>query len=141
MTSPLNDPPSQSLPHPHPHPHPQHHPHQPLTIRFPPFTYLHLSLQTASPPASPIDNLTARLHLTAALQQFLGLTGAAIPVDILHVRDQDVWVRVGREDGDAVVGAVGAWVEAGEGLSWRVRGRGDWLGAVVAGGGRGLFDD
>ena len=52
----------------------------------------------------------------------------------------DVWIRVPREDGSAVVAAVGNWVgkgdKGGEGVvSWRVRGRGEWLGAVVARGG------
>lgn len=46
-----------------------------------------------------------------------------------------------REDGSAVVAAVGNWVGNAEGesggrgdgmVSWRVRGRGEWLGAVVA---------
>lgn len=54
-------------------------------------------------------------------------------------------MRVPREDGAAVVSAVGGWV-GDEGVSgedgavkWRVLGWGDWLDAVVAGGGRELF--
>lgn len=54
-------------------------------------------------------------------------------------------MRVPREDGAAVVSAVGGWV-SDEGVSgedgavkWRVLGWSDWLDAVVAGGGRELF--
>lgn len=127
-------------------------PSKPITIRAPPFTYLHLTLlasssSTASP--APLDLLTARTHLTAALQQFLGLTGAAIPVDFLKIEGRDVWVRVPREDGAAVTSAVGGWVGSGRvagvggedaAVGWRVLGWGDWLGAVVAGEGRELFE-
>ena len=105
---------------------------QPLVIRDPPFTYMHLTLLFTSPSSSPLDELTAHKHLTSALQQFLGITGTAIPVDILKVDEWDVWIRVPREDGGAVAAAVGNWVGAGEGVSWRVKGRGQWLGALVA---------
>ncbi|KAL8843145.1 MAG: hypothetical protein Q9170_000275 [Blastenia crenularia] len=56
----------------------------------------------------PIDILTARTFLTAALQQYLGLAGTAIAIDFLKVEGSDVWVRVPREDGAAVVGAIPA---------------------------------
>ncbi|KAG6993803.1 hypothetical protein G7Y79_00050g085400 [Physcia stellaris] len=118
-----------------------------LTISPLPFTYIHLTLLSSSapnpsyPPPSPLDELTAHKYLTSALQQFLGLTGTAIPIDILKVDERDVWIRVPREDGSAVVAAVGNWVGKGEAesggrgegaVSWRVRGRGEWLGALVA---------
>lgn len=56
-------------------------------------------------------------------------------------------MRVPREDGAAVVSAVGGWLGDGGGgvsgedgaVKWRVLGWGDWLDAVVAGGGRELF--
>lgn len=60
-----------------------------------------------------------------------------------------MWVRVPREDGAAVTCAVGGWVGSGRvagvsgedaAVGWRVLGWGDWLGAVVAGGGRELFE-
>lgn len=115
-----------------------------FTISSLPFTYIHLTLLSSSPPnppPSPLDELTAHKYLTSALQQFLGLTGTAIPTDILKVEERDVWIRVPREDGSAVVAAVGNWVGKGEAegggrgegvVSWRVRGRGEWLGALVA---------
>ncbi|CAF9936809.1 MAG: hypothetical protein HETSPECPRED_010452 [Heterodermia speciosa] len=105
---------------------------QSFTIRDFPFTYLHLTLLSTSPSPPPLDGLTAHKHLTAALRQFLGITGTAIPIDILKVDDGDVWIRVPREDGAAVAAALGNWVDAGEGVSWRIRGRGQWLGALVA---------
>lgn len=62
-------------------------------------------------------------------------------------------MRVPSLDGDRVVGALAAWVGGGDGgvggekgemggggVGWRVRGRGEWLGGVLAGaGGRGVF--
>ncbi len=109
-----------------------------ITIRHPPHTYLHLTLLSTSTLAPPEpDILTLRAHLTSALQQFLGLSGTAIPIDILKVEGRDCWIRVPREDGGAVVGALGQWV--GDGVGWRVRGRGEWLGRVAGGSGEGLF--
>lgn len=97
----------------------------------------------ASHPTNPLDAITARTHLTSALSQFLGLTGTAIAIDILHLAGPDVWIRVPREDGAAVLAALTAWVgdQGGDGVGWRVRGRADWLGAL-GGRGRGkLFEE
>ncbi len=120
--------------------------HRPITIRNPPHTYLHLTLITSSAfiqpssKAPPIDILTARTYLTSALNQFLGLTGTAIPVDFLKVEGRDVWIRVPREDGAAVVGAMSHFMGSNSAVSWRVRGKGEWLGAVGAGDGSQLFE-
>ncbi|SLM38985.1 hypothetical protein LPUS_09401 [Lasallia pustulata] len=118
-----------------------------FTIRAPPYTYLHLSLFSPSTPThtatTPLDALTARTHLASALSQFLGLTGTAISIDILHLSGPDVWIRVPREDGAAVVAALSAWVgdKEGSGVGWRVRGRAEWLGVLPDGGGpEDLFD-
>ncbi|KAF2003088.1 hypothetical protein P154DRAFT_573488 [Amniculicola lignicola CBS 123094] len=96
-----------------------------------------------------LDPLTASTLLTPTLSAFLGLHGSRIPVDILKCEGRDVWIRVPREDGKGVLGALTGWMgwceaglvpggaEGGEGengrvrVSWRVRGKGDWLGAVV----------
>ncbi|PQE12022.1 ribonuclease P MRP subunit POP8 protein [Rutstroemia sp. NJR-2017a BVV2] len=109
-----------------------------LTISKPPYTYLHLRLITTSSSAqkTKLDELTAKSYLTSALTQFLGLTGSAIPIDILKTEGRDVWVRTMREDGSAVVAAVGGWVRAVGGetegeMGWRVVGRGNWLGGLV----------
>ncbi|KAH0069982.1 hypothetical protein KCU96_g17146, partial [Aureobasidium melanogenum] len=86
-----------------------------FTIRNPPWSYLQLSLITNSPNYQ-LDALTAHLHLRAALSQFLGLHGTAIPIDILKLHNNDVHIRVPREDASALVVAVGGWVgKAGEG--------------------------
>ena len=103
-----------------------------LTLRNPPYSYFHLRLQsldTQNPQA--VDELTIRSYLTAALQQYLGLTGTAIPVDILKVEGQNVWIRVPREDEVAVTAAVSQWVGT-KGVNLKIEARGTWLGGVVA---------
>ena len=120
------------------------------TIRDVPFYYLHLTLLTASiagaapsideaagPP--PIDEITVRTHLTTALRQFLGLTGTAIPVDILRCAGRDAWVRVPAQDAAAAVEALSGWV--GSEAAWRVRRSGSWLGGLVLGDGVDLFGE
>ncbi|KAH6850804.1 hypothetical protein B0I37DRAFT_121752 [Chaetomium sp. MPI-CAGE-AT-0009] len=88
--------------------------------------------------------LQLRAYLTTALRQFLGDTGAAIPVDFLAVRGADAWVRVPRQDLAAFVGAVTAFsgVEMSAGseegrMVLRVVASGDWLGSLVGKGGEG----
>ena len=121
--------------------------HKTITVRNGHHTYFRLTLLTSfnltttpmSDPA-PVDLLTARTYLTSALNQFLGLTGTAIPIDFLKVEGHDVWIRVPSEDGVAVSGALSQWVGKDGAASWRVRGKGNWLGAVTAGDGRHLFE-
>jgi len=107
-----------------------------VTLRGTPYSYLRLSVISIDGRVArhPLDAITARTYLTSALSQYLGLTGTAIPIDILKVTDQDFWVRVPKEDVSAVVAAVGQWVNALVGISLKIEGRGDWLGGVVAGG-------
>ena len=109
------------------------------TFHHPSYTYLHLRL-TSFPhnPSTvnksqrpPIDEITALSHLKSALNQSLGLTGTAIPIDILKVEDQDVWVRIPYDDGNAVRAAVSTWSDSAKGVSLRVMGSGAWLGALV----------
>lgn len=103
------------------------------TLRQPQWTYIHLRHKPATKPPYPtLDAVTAHLHILAALQQFLGLHGSAIAFDILKVDDQDVWIRVQKEDERAVVAAVGGWISnKGEGSyvvswgAWDVDGGGD----------------
>ena len=117
-----------------------------ITIRNPPFTYLHLTLLNPTflvpifkPNYPPIDILTARAHLTSALSQFLGITGTAIPIDFLKIEGRDVWIRIPREDAAAFVGALSQWFGKDGGTSWRVNGKGEWLGVVAAADGHKLF--
>lgn len=96
-----------------------------------------------------LDPVTTRTYLTAALSQFLGLAGTSISIDILKTpsstspEDNTVWIRVPRPDGAAVVAALSSWVGSGSGgnsgVAWRVCGKGNFLGALVAGDGRDLF--
>ncbi|KAK0512819.1 hypothetical protein JMJ35_004836 [Cladonia borealis] len=114
-----------------------------LTIRNPPYTYLHLILLTSTLSSSsqpPVDILTARTYLTSALSQYLGLTGTAIPIDFLKVEGGSLWIRVPREDEVALVGALSQWVGKDGDVSWRVKAKGEWLGSVVAGNGDHLFE-
>ncbi|CAI7676815.1 unnamed protein product [Penicillium pancosmium] len=136
-----------------------------FTSRNPPWTYLKLQLipQPDSSSPQPLDALSARTYLSSALSQFLGVTGTAIPVDILKVEnkattsktDQSTsystignkydcaWVRVPREDSPAVVAALSSWIGGGSGnganVAWRVCAKGNYLGALVSGSGADLF--
>ena len=105
-----------------------------FTLRGSPYTYLQLSLKHVGEPAdrAPFDTLTARTYLTSALSQYLGLTGTAIPIDILKVTERDCWIRVPKDDASAVTAAIGQWANALVPVSMIVEGRGDWLGGVVA---------
>ncbi|KAK3308648.1 uncharacterized protein B0T15DRAFT_391594 [Chaetomium strumarium] len=116
------------------------------TLKHPPFAYAHLSLATSAFSPSParsadtgLDALQVRSYLTAALRQFLGDTGAAIPIDILLVQGQSAWVRVPREDLAAFAAGVTAFPglppssgEAGGGtMLLQLRACGDWLGSLI----------
>ncbi|KGO68785.1 hypothetical protein PITC_076670 [Penicillium italicum] len=125
-----------------------------FTSRNPPWTYLKLKLvsQPGSAPQS-LDPLSARTYLSSALSQFLGLTGTAIPIDILKIENVSssatkyniVWIRVPREDASALVNAVSSWIGSGNNstasgdVAWRVCAKGNFLGALVAGSGADLF--
>ncbi|KAL3488267.1 hypothetical protein BJX62DRAFT_212209 [Aspergillus germanicus] len=136
-----------------------------ITARNPPWTYLKLQLihqQHSTPSTStlqtPLDPLTARTYLSSALSQFLGQMGTSIPIDILKVSpepsqsqsqsaDKTIWIRVPRQDAQAVVTAVSSWIggagsdtaDAERGVAWRVCAKGNFLGALVRGDGRDLF--
>jgi ribonuclease P/MRP protein subunit POP8 len=105
------------------------------TIKNPSFSYAYLEYISDGQPTSDLDILTVRSHLTSGLNQFLGLTGSAISVDILKVDQKGCWIRVPREDLRAVIAAMGQWVGAGEGnakVAWKLKASGNWLGSLVA---------
>ena len=113
------------------------------TIRNPPWTYFHLALVTSSSIGSnsmqpSLDDITVRLHLTPALNQFLGLTGTAIPIDILKVDGSDAWIRVPSPDASAITEALSGWI--GNDVAWRIKGQSSWLGALTAGNEQDLFN-
>ena len=121
-----------------------------VVITHPPHTYFHLSLLSSTTilaslaastmPQEPFDILTARTYLTSALQQYLGLTGTAIPIDFVKIEGRDVWVRLPYEDASAVQGALSQWMGKDGKVSWQVKEKGPWIGSLSMGDGRELFD-
>lgn len=112
-----------------------------FTIRSPPWAYIHL--QHLTPPGSnaKLDEVTAHLHLTAALAQFLGVHGTAIPIDVMKLEGAEVWIRVPSEDKSALIAAVGGWMSS-KGEGWRVKGASSWdARAMTRESGQDLFDD
>jgi hypothetical protein len=96
------------------------------TLRFAQWTYFHLRLFSLS--ANPVEHdiLTAKQRISAALVRFLGVLGSSIQVDILHLDNNDLWVRVPRECGNAFHEAMSSWSEA-DTIKYVVKGRDDWL--------------
>ncbi|KAF4460568.1 hypothetical protein FALBO_12651 [Fusarium albosuccineum] len=106
------------------------------TVKEPPFSYVHLELITDSAANTPVtlDNLMVKSYCTAALRQFLGLTGEAIPLDILKVENSHAWVRIPRPDLGPFSAAITAWQGTSENatrVSLQIRQCADWLGAMV----------
>ncbi|OAL55242.1 hypothetical protein IQ07DRAFT_594970 [Pyrenochaeta sp. DS3sAY3a] len=134
------------------------------TFRNPPWTYFHLRLLTPSTlssqaPSSPttptLSPLTILPLLTTPLTSYLGTTGSAIPIDILHTQGHDVWIRVPREDGRGVRAGLSGWVGSWRGedvfgteggrekvqVGWRVVGESGVLVGVLGGEGEGVGAD
>lgn len=104
------------------------------TVKAPLFSYAHLELVTDSAEAVVLDNLQLKSFCSAALRQFLGLTGTAISIDILKVQGQHGWVRVPRPDLASFAAALTAWKGTSEGGTQcflRVWQCSDWLGTMV----------
>lgn len=109
------------------------------TIKDPPFSYAHLELVTNNTEPVELDNLQVKSYCTAALRQFLGVTGVAIPLDILKVDGIHCWIRVPRPDLASFAAAITAWRGTSEGdiqYLLRVKQCSDWLGMMVAADGR-----
>lgn len=103
------------------------------TLKSPQFAYAHLEIISAtSDTILSLDELTVRQYLTSALKQFLGITGTAMPIDILKVSGREAWVRLPRQDLGTFAAAMTAWVGTGSSISgFRICAAGDWLGALV----------
>ncbi|KAH7266773.1 uncharacterized protein BKA55DRAFT_533577 [Fusarium redolens] len=107
------------------------------TIKEPPFSYAHLQLITDAPSSSSsvtFDNLSLKSYCTAALRQFLGITGTAISIDILKVENSHAWVRLPRPDLGSFAAAITAWKgtnDNGEQVSLQLRQCSEWLGAMA----------
>ncbi|KAK4193096.1 hypothetical protein QBC35DRAFT_164511 [Podospora australis] len=109
-----------------------------LTIKSPAFTYAHLSssipFSTTSQQETNLDALQVKSYLTAALRQFLGDTGVAIPIDILLVKGTSAWVRLPQPDLGAFAGAITAFPGLGGGgetLLLHLEACGDYLGSLI----------
>jgi ribonuclease P/MRP protein subunit POP8 len=116
--------------------------HHTATLRKPQWTYFHLAALSFSSALPTLDILTFRQNLTSALTQFLGLTGAAIDVDILKFEGTEAWIRVHRDDATAVHEAISGWAGAktisGQ-YKWTVKGRDEWLTRLVNDDGMDLY--
>lgn len=99
------------------------------TIKKPTYAYAHLELITINDMI--LDDIQIRSYLTSALKQFLGATGAGMPIDILKVQGKESWVRVPRQDLGAFAAALTAWSGSGPSTGFMIRAAGDWLGALV----------
>jgi len=95
-----------------------------------------LTLRSLSDPpnTSFTDILTWRTTLSRALTQFLGITGSAIQIDILHLSGNEAWLRVPRESAKRFQAAVGGYVGSKDGgsVGFRTRAAGDFLMGVVS---------
>lgn len=107
---------------------------QTCTIKSPPHAYVHLQLFTDGPDNIQLDDLMVKSYCTAALKQFLGLTGQAIPIDILKTESKDTWLRIPAPDLGAFAAALTAWKGSSEDDTQyilRVKRCSNWLGTVV----------
>ncbi|KAH6642553.1 hypothetical protein C7974DRAFT_104383 [Boeremia exigua] len=135
------------------------------TFRKPTWSYFHLALVTpgtaAQPPsasaASPdprdIDTLTVSALLLHPLTAYLGVTGSAVPIDILHTQGRSAFVRIPRQDARAFRAGLSGWIggcdaasvpgvqEGGRvSVAWRVVAEGGSLG-LIRGSGEELFGE
>ncbi|KAF3041544.1 hypothetical protein E8E12_006861 [Didymella heteroderae] len=133
------------------------------TFRKPTWSYFHLTIitpgtasQTPSASAAPsdsrnVDALTVSTLLMQPLTAYLGITGSAVPIDILHTQGRNTYVRIPRQDARAFRAGLSNWIgscDAGsvpgvkEGgrvnVAWRVIAEGGSLG-LLRGAGEELF--
>ncbi|CAN8095801.1 unnamed protein product [Discula destructiva] len=101
------------------------------TIKTPLYAYAHLEVICPTSPATILDELTLRQYFTAALKQFLGVTGMGIAIDFLKVSGRECWVRVPRQDLGAFASAITAWPGSGSASGMTICAAGNWLGALV----------
>ncbi|KAH6655290.1 hypothetical protein BKA67DRAFT_534220 [Truncatella angustata] len=104
------------------------------TIKAPPFSYAHLEVIRNPAEFVVLDAIQVRSYCTAALKQFLGLSGQAISIDILKVEGPSCWLRIPRDDLGAFTAAITAWqgtYENSTHSTFRIKGCSDWLGSLV----------
>ena len=110
---------------------------QTTTLRRPQWTYFHLSIFSIAANPTPVDIITVKQYLNSATTRFLGLLGSAIPVDILKLAGNDVWVRVPRDASVAFHEAVSGW--SGSEVRFVTKGKSDWLASLASGSSEELF--
>jgi len=104
------------------------------TVKNAPWSYAHMELVTESTEPLELDDLQVKSYCTAALRQSFGLSGQAMPLDILKTSGSQCWVRVPREDLSTFTAAITAWaglVENGQRRVLRLKQASDWLGTMV----------
>ncbi|PHH62182.1 hypothetical protein CDD81_7376 [Ophiocordyceps australis] len=104
------------------------------TIKQPLFSYAHLELLSESGTPPPLDNLQVKAYCSAALRQFLGLSGAAVSIDILAIHGAECWIRVPYDCLGSFAAALTAWrgtLEDGSQCVLRVKRCSNWLGTMV----------
>lgn len=112
------------------------------TISRPPFAYAQIEVVHNQAPTDGgnsssvevLDALQARSYCDAALKQFLGATGAAMPLDLLKLDESQFWVRLPREDLGLFAAALAAWSSVSRGgtaTALRLKASGNWLGSLV----------
>ncbi|ERT02358.1 hypothetical protein HMPREF1624_00656 [Sporothrix schenckii ATCC 58251] len=107
------------------------------TIGRPPFAYAQIEVvqnHQSQESQGPLDALQVRSYCDAALKQFLGATGAAMPLDLLKLDGNEFWVRLPREDMGLFAAALAAWSSVSRGgtaTALRLRASGNWLGSLI----------
>ncbi|KZZ89966.1 hypothetical protein AAL_07474 [Moelleriella libera RCEF 2490] len=99
-----------------------------------PYAYVHLELVTDGGQDIALDELMVMSYCMAALKQFLGLTGIAIPTDILKAQDGAAWIRIPREDLKSFSAAITAYGGTSDGSTQyilRMKRSSEWLGTIV----------
>ncbi|KAI5788363.1 hypothetical protein EDC01DRAFT_162417 [Geopyxis carbonaria] len=112
-----------------------------VTIRNHDWSYAHLQM-IYDPPYTPAESsgaewppdiLTWRTSLTSALKQFLGVTGTAIHIDILHLDKDEAWLRIPRVHMEKFGTAVSGYVGTSEGrtVGFRTVSIGEFLHGIL----------
>ncbi|QIX02044.1 hypothetical protein AMS68_007561 [Peltaster fructicola] len=112
-----------------------------FSCRHPEWTYFHLRhISDASTPTA-IDETSVSLWIDAALSQFLGLHGRAVPVDFLKLQGQDIHIRIPHDDQQALIAALSNWTGR-NGDALRTVGWSSWdANAYAHDAGQDLFND
>lgn len=121
------------------------------TFRRPTWSYFHLTLVTPGTAVQPlethnIDALTVSTLLLQPLTAYLGTTGSAVPIDILHTRGPNAYIRIPRQDAKVFRAGLSGWIggcdtgsvlgteEGGRiRVAWRIVAEGGSLGLLAGG--------